>query len=226
MKVILEDANPPQANCAPYLKQSGSDYPTVDVSQIISITAGYYKKDKQVLLKLSNTIQGTDGTYDIPVGGDVPLTDTLKNQTQSFEVSNIYDSSNITYILTYGKESDFKTFFSSQYAVGNITNISILTSQILENGEYSCPAPKFQIKSITSTSANVKILSNSGDYDRYLIKYKEVDSNVDVIVESSVDETTIPNLNTNTIYDVFVCGYCSYPKDYSFYSEPQKVKTL
>lgn len=226
MSAILEDSNPPQSNCAPYLKQSGSDYPTVNVTQIVSITEGYYKKDKQVLLKLSDSIQGSDGTYDIRIGGDVRLTDTITEKSSLFEVSNIYDSSNLTHILTYGKETEFKTFFGSQYAVGNVTNISILSNQILENTNTICQPPKFQIKSITSSSANVKIISNSSDYDRYLIKYKDVTSNVDVIIESTDVETILPNLSTNTTYDVVVCGYCSYPKDYSFYSEPQKVKTL
>lgn len=226
MKYYIEDANPKNiANCSVHLKVSGTPLSNVAITSIVSITDGYLKPDKRVKVRMSESLL-EEGYYDINKGDIISVSNFCTNAFENFEIETITEVSSSTEIILYGKEKVFKDYFKTDYAVGNVSCYSLLSTVDVENLNNFCQNPTFEMNDIKKDSFTINITSPNSFHSMYYVQYRVLNTGEFIKLEGTAERNiTIRDLLPNTIYEVQICGRCN-GRYTSFYGASRLVRTL
>lgn len=220
MKISIEDANSDFSNCGHLLSISSLKTFDIRVTNIVSIEAGYRKKDKIVGLKLNRSLK-EDDFYLFNINDKISL---IKDDKlfESF-IERLEESSGFTVVYIYSSIDNLAVFFGplivkSFDCVFNYGN-SIQYAEVND-----CSLPAFEIKGVNTSSAIIVINDNSYSFLKYSIRYRRIGVLNWTYIETQSLKNGINSLESSTTYEVQIMKYCTNNKNTN-YSNSQVFAT-
>lgn len=216
----LENPNLTTNLCRPELNVSGLGKGLTQISSIISVSDGYIKKDKILLVELSESLlENLEYSFLIKKSYDI----LFKYKVSKFYIEEALEFGGKTRLKIYSSEQNLINFFDN-LEPKNLDDCYINFYESLQVSNDLCENSGFIVVDIKETTAKVILLESLVTSKIFKIRYRKVSEPWSTISTSSL-ENVITNLESNSFYEIKYCKKCS-NNLYSFYSTPIKIKTF
>lgn len=223
--MLINNSNTPSGTLSSIMKENATKFKDfVNLAILSQVANGYSKNDAIVHIELSESLL-VDEIYPIRKKSEITLSyfDTVID----FELFDIYEELEKTFIVIYGSREKLLYFFKSLEVGKDLSEYNLIITKVQQAQENPIkPVKNIKTYNITETSFTLEILDFVDTSEKFRIRYRKANiGDVWTFIDFN-GILNISNLITDTLYEFRILRFSKYPTKFSNYSDLFYVKTF